>query len=117
MSKQAHSDDVSMFQIDVARWKEEGNLPRQWRKRPVVIDAVHFDGSGASCEEVTAFFGGSQQAEPNHVWKPRTNSGGHICTLEGNMEFVPGDWIIKGVNGEFYPCKPDIFAKTYEPVL
>ncbi len=38
-----------------------------------------------------------------------------IITLEGTMEAVPGDWIIKGVKGEFYPCKPDIFAATYEP--
>lgn len=39
-----------------------------------------------------------------------------IETLEGTMTANPGDWIIKGVNGELYPCKPDIFAKTYEPV-
>jgi len=39
-----------------------------------------------------------------------------IPTLEGEMEASPGDWIIKGVKGEFYPCKPDIFAETYEAV-
>lgn len=39
-----------------------------------------------------------------------------IDTLEGQMKALPGDWIIKGVKGEFYPCKPDIFAATYEPV-
>lgn len=39
-----------------------------------------------------------------------------ICTLEGWMEANIGDWIIKGINGEIYPCKPDIFAKTYEMV-
>ena len=39
-----------------------------------------------------------------------------IPTLEGDMEARPGDWIIKGVAGEFYPCKPDIFEQTYEPV-
>lgn len=38
-----------------------------------------------------------------------------ITTLEGAMEAMPGDYIIKGVKGEFYPCKPDIFAATYEP--
>lgn len=38
-----------------------------------------------------------------------------INTLEGQMRADPGDWIIKGVKGEFYPCKPDIFAATYEP--
>jgi hypothetical protein len=39
-----------------------------------------------------------------------------IGTLEGDHQAIPGDWIIKGVAGEFYPCKPDIFAKTYEEV-
>lgn len=39
-----------------------------------------------------------------------------IVTLEGNMRADPGDWIIKGLRGELYPCKPDIFAATYEPV-
>jgi hypothetical protein len=39
-----------------------------------------------------------------------------IHTLEGVMEAVPGDWIIRGVKGELYPCKPDIFAATYEPL-
>jgi len=90
------------------------NMPK-YRKKPVVIDAVQFNGNGPSCEEVTQFLGGSQQSQPNHIWKPRTYDGGHIVTLEGNMEFIPGDWIIKGVKGEFYPCKPDIFAATYDP--
>jgi hypothetical protein len=40
-----------------------------------------------------------------------------IKTLEGTMETRPGDWIIRGVKGEFYPCKPDIFDATYEPVM
>ncbi len=40
----------------------------------------------------------------------------HIHTLEGTMTAQRGDWIIRGVRGEFYPCKPDIFADTYEPV-
>jgi hypothetical protein len=44
-----------------------------------------------------------------------TNEGILIKTLEGNMLASPNDYIIKGVNGEFYPCKPDIFLKTYEP--
>lgn len=44
------------------------------------------------------------------------HSHGWIDTLEGGHVVCPGDWIIKGVAGEFYPCKPDIFAATYEPV-
>lgn len=86
----------------------------QWRKRPVVIDAVQFTGTGDSCAEVLAFLGGSSSG--NQRWNSTTNTGGVILTLEGEMAFGPGDWIIRGVMGEFYPCKPDIFAATYEPV-
>ena len=81
-----------------------------YRKKPVVIEAVQFTGTGESCTEVADFTGRTA------VWKPTTYDGGHIQTLEGAMEFGPGDWIIKGVAGEFYPCKPDIFAATYEAV-
>jgi hypothetical protein len=80
-----------------------------YRKKPVVIEAVQFTGTGESCTEVAEF---TEQAAQ---WKSTTYDGGHIPTLEGAMEFGPGDWIIKGVAGEFYPCKPAIFAATYEP--
>lgn len=78
----------------------------QFRKKPVVIDAIQFDGTLASLEgfpipEI------SQELGSKNV---------HIETLEGTMIAQPGDWIIRGVKGEFYPCKPDIFAATYEPV-
>lgn len=86
-----------------------------YRKIPVEIEAVQFTGTGESCTVVTAFFGGSNRAD-NHNWKPCTNDGGWIVTLEGRMEFGPGDWIIRGVEGEFYPCKDSIFRKTYEAV-
>ena len=58
----------------------------KYRKKPVVIDAY------------------------------QTDKEMEICTLEGVMRADVGDWIITGVNGEMYPCKPDIFAKTYEKV-
>lgn len=48
------------------------------------------------------------------AWRNDTGESIHIETLEGVMEARPGDWIIKGVNGELYPCKPDVFEKTYE---
>lgn len=85
----------------------------KYRKRPIVIDAVQFDGSSVNCAAVTDFLGGPQ-AHQTHYWKAETNRGGWIVTLEGDMEFKPGDWIIRGIKGEFYPCKPDIFAATYE---
>ncbi len=51
----------------------------------------------------------------NHIIKKGLDGGLIIPTLEGNIVANTGDYIIKGVNGEFYPCKPDIFQKTYDP--
>ena len=87
----------------------------RYRKKPVVIEAVQFSNKITDWdnrEVVTAFFGDFKG------W--RVNLTNHapcleIDTLEGTMKCSSGDWIIKGVNGEFYPCKPDIFEKTYEP--
>lgn len=83
----------------------------KYRKKPVIIDAVQWTGSNhLICE---TFLKGSGAYFSYNNYK----LGGIIIpTLEGKMEAAPGDWIIKGVNGEFYPCKPDIFAKTYELV-
>jgi hypothetical protein len=84
---------------------------RKFRKKPVVIEAVQFEAGNQ--EEIAKFMGGvisvviDQEGEVAEIL---------IKTLEGDMWAVPGDWIIKGVKGEFYPCKPDIFAATYEEV-
>lgn len=78
----------------------------KFRKKPVVIEAVQFPYTGVKTKELSDFLG----------W-PHDNDGWNwltIKTLEGNHKALPGDWIIKGVKGEFYPCKPDIFAATYE---
>ena len=80
----------------------------RYRKRPVVIEAVQFDGSSEGYERVCAFAPGVQL-------EPRGADGIVIPTLEGDHLARPGDWIIRGVKGELYPCKPDIFAATYEP--
>jgi hypothetical protein len=87
----------------------------KFRKKPVIIEAVQFTGTGDSCSEVETFLGGPYSS--NHKWKDTTYEGGFIKTLEGDHEFKKNDWIIKGVKGEFYPCKPDIFDQTYEIVL
>lgn len=79
-----------------------------FRKKPVVIEAVQWDGQNR--DDLVAFVGESLDV----VW-----SVGGCCfinTLEGRMTADMGDWIIRGVQGEFYPCKPDIFEATYEPV-
>ena len=83
----------------------------KFRKKPVEIEAVKFDGwNWAECYQFMSdeplFF--PQVLEEREKIK--------IETLEGTMTASKGDWIIKGVNGEFYPCKPDIFEKTYELV-
>ena len=80
----------------------------KYRKKPVVIEAVQFDGTDESCDWLLP------QLRDGSI--SRSFNKLYIKTLEGTMTADVGDWIIKGVNGEFYPCKPDIFAKTYEQV-
>lgn len=87
---------------------------RRYRKLPVVIEAVQFTGTGDSCYEVAAFVGGMSGRSCR--WKSNAHEGGYIVTLEGEMEFQPGDYVIRDVAGEFYPCQPDIFEATYEMV-
>lgn len=79
----------------------------KFRKKPVVIEAVQFTGKNDA--EVLAFC-------PSAVDPDDTKPGIDIPTLEGVMRADVGDWIICGIKGEFYPCKPDIFAATYESV-
>jgi hypothetical protein len=80
----------------------------KYRKKPVVIEAVQWTGENAP--EIAAFFGqdGHFGLHPDNTWS--------IITLERTMTACPGDWIIRGIEREFYPCKPDIFAETYEAV-
>lgn len=83
----------------------------KFRKKPVVIEAIQYDGTENSVVEIL------QMKETNSSAKSiRVDAGDLLIhTLEGVMRADKGDWIIKGVNGELYPCKPDIFDKTYEP--
>lgn len=78
---------------------------KKFRKKPVIIEAIQWDGKNLL--EINEFISGKVK---NH------ESVLIIPTLEGDMYASLNDYIIKGVNGEFYPCKPDIFAKTYEKV-
>lgn len=97
----------------------------KYRKKPVVIDAIQWDGENYPATtwlpNLTEF--------PDYHWTEGAKRAAlspeeitrhldflHIGTLEGVMACAPGDWIIRGVKGEIYPCKPDIFAATYEPV-
>lgn len=84
----------------------------QYRKKPVTIEAVQFDGLNPT--EIKDFAGENCEVEiyDNDVTPPVAHI--IIHTLEGDMEVSKGDYVIKGVKGEFYPCKPDIFERTYE---
>lgn len=79
----------------------------KYRKKPVVVEAVKWTGENMA--EICFFTGicGGELIKDNELY---------IKTLEGVHHASIGDYIIKGVNGEFYPCKPDIFEKTYEMV-
>lgn len=79
----------------------------RFRKKPVEIDAVRWTGS--NLDDIAAFIG-----KASNIYRKNNNLS--IRTLEGTMLCNPGDYLIKGVKGEFYPCKPDIFRETYEPV-
>ena len=92
----------------------------KFRKKPVVIDAVQFTREiiEAHLLDDKSLPEGVQLRSASCHPKDRIvySYSCYIDTLEGMMKVSEGDWIIKGVNGEFYPCKPDIFAATYEPV-
>lgn len=84
----------------------------KYRKMPVVIEAIQWTPH-ENCEQVAAFIG--DYFNPVDCADPLTDTY-RVATLEGAVYASSGDWIIKGVQGEFYPCKPDIFAQTYEEV-
>ena len=81
----------------------------KYRKKPVVIEAIQFN----NITEPTVY-------ERIEEWSDgkvkRAYTEMYIDTLEGRMQVESGDWVIKGIKGEFYPCKPDIFEATYEAV-
>lgn len=78
----------------------------KFRKKPVVIEAKQFNGSQGKYDMFMEF-----PIEHDECGEHIT-----IPTLEGNHRADVGDWVITGVKGELYPCKPDIFEMTYEPV-
>ena len=93
---------------------------QKFRKKPVVIEAVQYTGSSSS----TIFIYGlvnkidiETEEQANEIIAECERSRGiNINTLEGIMLVSKGDWVIKGVKGEYYPCKSDIFKATYEQI-
>lgn len=88
------------------------NTPTRWRKKPVEIEARQLVDDLRNHTEIAAWI----EAGGGHALIPFAEPCLYIETLEGKMRADIGDWIIKGVQGEFYPCKPNIFEATYEPV-
>jgi len=85
-------------------------LAKKYRKKPVVIEAAQFDGSERSIVEILAL-------QSDKVKVLREDAGDLLIpTLEGTMRASVGDYVIRGVQGELYPCKPDIFEQTYDLV-
>lgn len=101
-------------------------MPKRYTKKPVTIEAMLYGPSPAEGMEVYHW------VEENTVGSYDTNNPDApvpasgvsidagtgcmvIATLEGEMHVSPGDWVIRGIHGEFYPCKPEIFEATYEP--
>jgi hypothetical protein len=99
----------------MASWNEQDKqlTPKRFRKKPVVIEAkkLTVDSFDDVFKWIEINHGSIEQWEfdEEHTWMM-------IKTLEGDHKAQLNDWIIKGVAGEFYPCKPDIFEMTYEPV-
>jgi hypothetical protein len=87
----------------------------RFRKKPVVIEAWLWDTTTATRLKLEAEGMISTRYE-GYIGRPDDCHNLGIRTLEGSMRVNPGDYIIKGIKGEFYPCKPDIFEATYDAV-
>lgn len=113
---------------------------QRYRKRPVEVDAAQWDGTAEGATPIIDWVldggGTATYSGPDEGSATCPNLGGHgvwvycptcsyssaepqitIRTLEGSIHASAGDFVIRGVQGEFYPCKPDIFAQTYEPAV
>jgi hypothetical protein len=99
-----------------------------YRKKPVIIEAREWDGKDETAAEIVAWITArGHKATLQERREPRLAANGELCqlgrkhgivikTLEGDHLASPGDYVIEGFAGEFYPCKPDIFVATYDPV-
>jgi len=90
----------------------------KFRKKPVVIEAMQFRGPADALRNVDYAVQFDDWIVANQGERKCRYVGPNmvIPTLEGDHQATPGDWIIRGVQGELYPCKPDIFAATYDEV-
>ncbi len=89
---------------------------KKYRKKPVVVEAMQFDGSKGVAGDILDWAGPKCGMEMRYTSMPDHPCILVIQTLEGEMRALDSDFGIKGVKGEFYPCKEDIFEATYEEV-
>lgn len=92
---------------------------RKFRKRPVVVEAVQYtehDAREIMIGLVDTFFGHPAQRVTTEEGAVVRTGKIMVRTLEGPLLASPGDWIVRGIQGEEYPVKPEVFEKTYEPV-
>jgi hypothetical protein len=88
----------------------------KWRKRPIVVDAFRWTGGPDQTEDPVWIV---DEIKADNVWFVASGTPAvrmQIMTRDGVLTAWPGDWIIKSVNGEMYPCRPDIFDATYDQV-
>lgn len=88
--------------------------PLRYRKKPIEIDAIQLTQENVAAVE--AFINGKAREQMLPGPGRGMHAGVVITTLEGKMLASWGDWVIRGIKGEFYPCRDDIFEATYEPV-
>lgn len=88
--------------------------PTKFRKRPVVIEAMRLADDMSNADEIAQWMHGKAEVKKLPGPGRGLHTGLVIHTLEGDMRASPGDWIIRGTQGEFYPCRNDIFVATYE---
>jgi hypothetical protein len=86
----------------------------KYRKKPVVVDAEQWDGTYSDLKRIMGLF--PYMEIPHMEYHEANNTVGvwYVGTLEGKHRVSPNDYVIKGIKGEFYPCKPDIFEMTYD---
>ncbi len=105
-----------LFELDtmIDQKEPQGGCKMKYRKKPVVIEAVQWVGGDECIQEIRLLDGGDRSRQISFVGIPPHEVA--IETLEGTMKANFKDFIIKGVKGELYPCKSDIFEQTYEKV-
>lgn len=94
-------------------------MVKQFRKKPVIIEAIQYDGTIKNVKKI--FQWALDNRVETHIYHTEDNETGiptglFIETLEGTMRVNNGDYVIRGLKNELYPCKPDIFNQTYEEV-